>query len=67
MFLDALQVEVASTALQAQESNVPACSHIMQLYLRRWNRLRARYGLDGIPLIIDFNERRQRRRGDEQA
>ncbi len=29
------------------------------------NRLRARYGLDGIPLIIDFNERKQRRRGDE--
>ena len=26
------------------------------------NRLRARYGLDGIPLIIDFNERRSRTR-----
>ena len=26
------------------------------------NRLRARYGLDGIPLIIDFVERRERRR-----
>ena len=25
------------------------------------NRLRARYGLDGIPVIIDFNERAQRR------
>ncbi len=25
------------------------------------NRLRARYGMDGIPLIIDFNERSQRR------
>jgi GTP-binding protein len=25
------------------------------------NRLRARFGLDGVPLIIDFNERRQRR------
>jgi GTP-binding protein len=25
------------------------------------NRLRARYGMDGVPLIIDFNERRQRR------
>ncbi|PTL55443.1 ribosome biogenesis GTPase Der [Paraconexibacter algicola] len=25
------------------------------------NRLRARYGLDGIPVIIDFNERDQRR------
>jgi GTP-binding protein len=26
------------------------------------NRLRARYGLDGVPLIIDFQERRERRR-----
>jgi GTPase len=26
------------------------------------NRLRERYGLDGIPLVIDFAERRQRRR-----
>jgi GTP-binding protein len=26
------------------------------------NRLRARYGLDGIPLVIDFVERRDRRR-----
>jgi GTPase len=26
------------------------------------NRLRERYGLDGIPLIIDFAERKQRRR-----
>jgi GTP-binding protein len=26
------------------------------------NRLRERYGLDGIPLIIDFSERKQRRR-----
>ncbi len=25
------------------------------------NRLRARYGLDGVPVIIDFNERSQRR------
>ncbi|MTD43509.1 ribosome biogenesis GTPase Der [Conexibacter sp. W3-3-2] len=25
------------------------------------NRLRARYGLDGVPVIIDFNERDQRR------
>ena len=25
------------------------------------NRLRARYGMDGVPLIIDFNERTQRR------
>ncbi|WP_372789834.1 ribosome biogenesis GTPase Der [Paraconexibacter sp.] len=25
------------------------------------NRLRARYGLDGVPVIIDFNERAQRR------
>jgi GTPase len=28
------------------------------------NRLRERYGLDGIPLIIDFAERKQRRRGE---
>ena len=28
------------------------------------NRLRERYGLDGIPLIIDFAERKQRRRAD---
>jgi GTP-binding protein len=28
------------------------------------NRLRERYGLDGIPLIIDFVERKQRRRAD---
>ncbi|QEC50775.1 ribosome biogenesis GTPase Der [Baekduia soli] len=27
------------------------------------NRLRARYGMDGIPLIIDFNERGSRREG----
>ena len=26
------------------------------------NRLRERYALDGIPLIIDFDERKQRRR-----
>ena len=25
------------------------------------NRLRARFGLDGVPVIIDFNERKQRR------
>jgi GTP-binding protein len=25
------------------------------------NRLRARYGMDGVPLIIDFNDRKQRR------
>jgi GTP-binding protein len=25
------------------------------------NRLRARFGMDGVPLIIDFNERRERR------
>jgi GTP-binding protein len=25
------------------------------------NRLRARYGMDGVPLVIDFNERAQRR------
>ena len=30
------------------------------------NRLRARYGLDGVPLIIDFVERKQRRRGAER-
>jgi GTP-binding protein len=28
------------------------------------NRLRERYGLEGIPLIIDFAERKQRRRSD---
>ncbi len=28
------------------------------------NRLRDRYGLDGIPLIIDFAERKRRRRGE---
>jgi GTP-binding protein len=28
------------------------------------NRLRERYGLDGIPLVIDFAERKQRRRAD---
>ena len=26
------------------------------------NRLRARFGMDGVPLIIDFHERKQRRR-----
>jgi GTP-binding protein len=30
------------------------------------NRLRERYGLDGIPLIIDFAERRSRRRADSR-
>ncbi|MEA2169432.1 MAG: GTPase [Solirubrobacteraceae bacterium] len=30
------------------------------------NRLRERYGLDGIPLVIDFNERKQRRRMDHE-
>lgn len=25
------------------------------------NRMRARYAMDGVPLIIDFNERKQRR------
>jgi GTP-binding protein len=28
------------------------------------NRLRERYGLDGIPLVIDFAERKQRRRAE---
>ena len=28
------------------------------------NRLRERYGLEGIPLVIDFVERKQRRRGE---
>jgi GTP-binding protein len=28
------------------------------------NRLRERYGLDGIPLIIDFAERKRRRRDE---
>ena len=28
------------------------------------NRIRERYGLDGIPVIIDFVERKQRRRSD---
>jgi len=27
------------------------------------NRMRARYGMDGVPVIIDFNERRERRGG----
>jgi GTP-binding protein len=27
------------------------------------NRMRARYGFDGVPLIIDFNERKERRGG----
>jgi GTP-binding protein len=31
------------------------------------NRLRARYGMDGIPLIIDFVERGQRGRGDGRS
>jgi GTP-binding protein len=31
------------------------------------NRLRARYGMDGIPLIIDFVERGQRGRADNRA
>jgi len=26
------------------------------------NRLRARYGMDGVPLVIDFNERGTARR-----
>jgi GTPase len=29
------------------------------------NRLRERYALEGIPLVIDFVERKQRRRGEE--
>jgi len=28
------------------------------------NRMRNRYAMDGVPLIIDFNERRERRGGD---
>ena len=28
------------------------------------NRLRKRYGLEGVPLVIDFVERKQRRRGE---
>ncbi len=31
------------------------------------NRLRARYGMDGIPLIIDFVERGQRGRSDRRS
>ena len=30
------------------------------------NRLRERYGLDGVPLVIDFNERRSRRGEDSR-
>jgi GTP-binding protein len=29
------------------------------------NRLRARYAMDGVPLIIDFNERGSGRRAPE--
>jgi len=31
------------------------------------NRLRTRYGMDGVPLIIDFVERGQRGRGEERS
>ena len=31
------------------------------------NRLRMRYGFDGIPLIIDFNERGARQRRSETS
>jgi len=31
------------------------------------NRLRARYGMDGVPLIIDFVERGQRGRSERRA
>ena len=31
------------------------------------NRLRARYGMDGVPLVIDFNERKERRGGPERG
>src|SRR3954454_2447384 len=31
------------------------------------NRMRARYGMDGVPLIIDFNERKERRGGNPRA
>jgi GTPase len=31
------------------------------------NRLRSRYAMDGVPLIIDFNERRERRGGPPVA
>ena len=31
------------------------------------NRLRARYGMDGVPLIIDFVERGERGRGDGRS
>jgi GTPase len=31
------------------------------------NRLRARYGMDGVPLVIDFIERRQRGRKDAKG
>jgi GTP-binding protein len=31
------------------------------------NRLRARYGMEGVPLIIDFVERGQRGRGDDRS
>ena len=31
------------------------------------NRMRARYSMDGVPLIIDFNERRERRGGAGRA
>jgi GTP-binding protein len=31
------------------------------------NRLRSRYAMDGVPLIIDFNERRERRGGPPAA
>ncbi len=31
------------------------------------NRMRARYGMDGVPLIIDFVERGQRGRGDARS
>ena len=31
------------------------------------NRLRSRYGMDGVPLIVDFVERGQRGRGARDA
>jgi GTP-binding protein len=53
------QIGTAPPRFAIQVNNRNRVTRDYAYYLE--NRLRARYGMDGVPVIIDFNERNQRR------
>jgi len=55
------QYEVSPPRFAIQVSNRNAVTRDWAYFLE--NRLRERYGLDGVPVIIDFRERTRRERG----